>query len=146
MDGRNSYSRIRLTKSIIITKSQKQTLVEHAKKHAPNESCALLFGKEDDDSYRVVEVFFATNKDNSPINFTIPNEELIVGYQEAEKKKLEVVGIFHSHPHSEPVPSATDKRFMEINPVVWVIFSNKSESFAAYILESNIVPIAVKIV
>ncbi|MEM3065245.1 MAG: M67 family metallopeptidase [Candidatus Nitrosotenuis sp.] len=137
---------MRLTKSIIITKSQRQSLVEHAKKNAPNESCALLFGRENENSYTVEEIFFATNKDRSPINFTISNEELILGYQEAERKKLDVVGIFHSHPHSEPVPSATDRKFMQVNPVVWVIFSNKSDSFAAYLLESEVEPIAVKII
>jgi proteasome lid subunit RPN8/RPN11 len=135
-----------LEKTLFITKSQKQVLTEHARKHAPNESCALLFGKEEPNSYTIKEVFLASNTDNSPINFTISNEELLKGYQEAEQKKLDVVGIFHSHPHSEAIPSATDRKFMEINPVVWIIFSNKSDSFAAYILESGIKPVSVKIV
>lgn len=146
MDDRNSHSRIRLEKTLVITERQKQTLIEHAKKHAPNESCALLFGNEDAHTYTAREIFLTANADKSPINFTISNEELLRGYQEAEKKHLDVIGIFHSHPHSEAVPSATDRGFMEINPVVWVIYSNKSQSLAAYILESEIRTILIKTV
>lgn len=146
MDDRKGNSRISLQRSITITKSQRQLLIEHAKKHAPNESCALLFGKVSQEDYTVQEVFLTKNIDGSPINFTISNEELLRGYTLAEQKGLEVIGIFHSHPHSEAVPSATDKKFMEINPVVWVIFSNFTDGLAAYILESNIEPVAIRIV
>jgi proteasome lid subunit RPN8/RPN11 len=87
----------------------------------------------------------AKNTDNSPINFTISNEELLQGYQEAEQKKLDVIGIFHSHPYSEAIPSLTDKKFMVVNPVIWVI-SNKHDEFMAYILESSVIQVPVKIV
>lgn len=146
MDDRKGNSRISLQRSITITKSQRQLLIEHAKKHAPNESCALLFGKVSKEDYTVQEVFLTKNVDGSPINFTISNEELLRGYTLAEQRGLEVIGIFHSHPHSEAIPSDTDKKFMEVNPVVWVIFSNATDSFAAYILESKIEPLAIRIV
>lgn len=146
MDDRKGNSRISLHRSITLTKNQRQFLIEHAKKYAPNESCALLFGKINQENYTVQEVFLTKNADSSPINFTISNEELLRGYALAEQKGLEVIGIFHSHPHSEAVPSTTDKKFMEINPVVWVIFSNSTDCLAAYILESNIEPVAIRIV
>ncbi|MEW6043994.1 MAG: M67 family metallopeptidase [Thermoproteota archaeon] len=135
-----------MQRSITITKSQRQLLIEHAKKHAPNESCALLFGKVNQEDYAVQEVFLTKNVDGSPINFTISNEELLRGYTLAEQKGLEVIGIFHSHPHSEAAPSATDKKFMEVNPVVWVIFSNSTDGLAAYILESKVEPVAIRII
>lgn len=94
----------------------------------------------------VQEVFLTNNIDNSPINFTISNEELLRGYMLAEQKGLEVIGIFHSHPHSEAVPSATDKKFMEANPVVWIIFSNSTNSLVAYILESKVEPVPIRII
>lgn len=146
MDDRKGNSRIRLQRSITITNSQRQLLIEHAKKQAPSESCALLFGKVNHEDYTVQEVFLTNNVDDSPINFTISNEELLRGYMLAEQKGLEVIGIFHSHPHSEAIPSATDKKFMEINPVVWVIFSNSTNGLAAYILESKIEPVAIRVI
>jgi proteasome lid subunit RPN8/RPN11 len=130
---------------IILSKDQKEHLVRHAKKCAPSESCALLFGKDDSDTVRVSEVFLAENVENSPINFTIANEELLKGYKQAEAKKLDVIGIFHSHPHSEAIPSSTDRKFMQVNPVVWVIFSNQTNDLRAYVLESEIVSVKVKI-
>ncbi len=131
---------------LVLTKNQKEILTNHAQSSFPNESCALLFGTEDAKTCTVKEVFLADNIEKSPINFTISNEELLRGYKEAERKKLDVIGIFHSHPHSEAIPSQTDKEFMVGNPVIWMIFSNKHDEFKAYILESSIIQVPVKIV
>jgi proteasome lid subunit RPN8/RPN11 len=138
MDGRNGNSRITLQKAIILSQKQIEILTKHARNSIPNESCAILFGKMDDDQFAIKDVFLTKNMENSPVNFTISNDELIKGYQEAEKRKLDVVGIFHSHPDSEAYPSQTDKKYMEINPVPWVIFSNISGQFRAYIFDSEI--------
>ncbi len=131
---------------VILTKKQREILVNHAQSNFPNESCALLFGIEDSKTSIVKDVFLAENVEKSPINFTISNEELLKGYKEAEQKKMDVVGIFHSHPYSKAIPSLTDKEFMVGNPVIWIIFSNKYDEFKAYILESNLVQVSVKIV
>ncbi|MDH3834192.1 MAG: peptidase, partial [Nitrosopumilus sp.] len=69
---------------IILSQSDKKTLAEHAEKEKPNESCAILFGKDN----IVSEVFLTKNTEESPINFTISNEQLIEGYNVAEEKKL----------------------------------------------------------
>lgn len=136
----------RISLEIVLTEKQKEILVNHAQSNFPNESCALLFGTEDSKTSTVKDVFLAENVEKSPINFTIANDELLKGYKEAEQKKLGIVGIFHSHPHSEAIPSLTDEKFMVGNPVIWVIFSNKHDEFKAYILESKIVQVSVKIV
>ena len=125
---------------IILSQSDKKTLVEHAEKEKPNESCAILFGKDN----LVSEVFLTENIEESPINFTISNEQLIEGYNIAEEKKLKVIGIFHSHPNSEAYPSKTDKKFMHSNPVVWIIYSGINKNFKAYILESDIIEILIE--
>ena len=123
---------------ITLSKEHKETLINHAKRCAPSESCALLFGKMNPDSCMVSDVFLAENVDDSPVNFTISNEELLKGYDLAEKKKLDVVGIFHSHPTSDAIPSSTDVKFMEMNPVVWVIFSNRDDVMRAFLLDDAI--------
>ena len=128
---------------IILTESQKDTLSNHASKQNPNESCALLFGSTENDNLVVKEVFLTENTENSPVNFTVSNEQLLQGYQAAEEKKLEVIGIFHSHPDSEPYPSSTDKKFMKINPVPWIIFSGLTNDFKAYMLELDIIEIPI---
>ena len=125
---------------IILSQSDKKILTEHAENEKPNESCAILFGKNGS----VSEVFLTKNIEESPVNFTISNEQLIEGYQTAEKKGLDVIGIFHSHPNSEAFPSNTDKMFMESNPVVWVIYSGINKDFKAYLLESEIIEISIE--
>lgn len=145
MDARNRHSRINLQKSIAITKAQKNLLLEHASKCSPNESCAILFGSIENEKSIVKDVFLAENIDDSPVNFTISNEELLKAYKLAEKKNLEIVGIFHSHPDSDAFPSATDKKFMDANPVAWIISSGKSSKFKAFLLESDITEIPIVI-
>ncbi len=126
---------------LILTKAQRDILSTEAQNKKPNESCALLFGKKDNDKITVSEIYLAENIEKSPINFTISNEQLIKGYKIAEDNGLEVIGIFHSHPDSEPYPSETDKKFMEINPVAWVIFSLVTNEFKAYMYESELITI-----
>jgi proteasome lid subunit RPN8/RPN11 len=126
---------------LILTKAQRDILSTEALNKKPNESCALLFGKKDNDKIAVSEIYPAENIEKSSVNFTISNEQLIQGYKIAEDKGLDVIGIFHSHPDSEPYPSATDKKFMEINPVAWVIFSLVTKEFKAYMFESELITI-----
>lgn len=139
MDDRKSHSRVRL--QIIFSHEQIDTLVKHARANIPNESSAILFGKIEGDHFTVKDVFLTKNTQDSPVNFTISNEELIKAYEEAEKRKLEIVGIFHSHPDSNAYPSLTDQKYMEINPVPWIIFSNKNEELKAYFFDSKIIPV-----
>jgi len=139
MDGRNCKRRIDLQK-IILSESIKKILTNHAENENPNESCAILYGNDE----TVSEVFLTKNIEESPVNFTISNEQLIEGYKIAEEKKLPVIGIFHSHPNSEAYPSSTDKKFMHSNPVAWIIYSGVNKNFKAYVLESDVVEISIQ--
>ena len=84
------------------------------------------------------------NIEESPVNFTISNEQLIEAYKIAEDQNVEIVGIFHSHPNSDAFPSNTDKKFMQSNPVAWIIYSGINKNFKAYILESDSIEIPIE--
>ena len=106
----------------------------------PLECCALLVGETKIGS--LIEVVVADaisvqNLDRSSASFSIEPGELLNVYRLAEAKKLQVVGIFHSHP-SHPIPSPTDQKYMKINPVVWLIYSTTTGRFGAFIFEDNI--------
>lgn len=139
MDDWNCQRRIDLQK-IRLAESDKTILSEYSENQKPNESCAILFGKNN----QVLDLFLTENIENSPVNFTISSKQLIEAYKMAEEKKMEVVGIFHSHPDSDAYPSNTDKKFMQINPVAWVIYSGINKNFRAYLLESDIVEIPIE--
>ena len=139
MDAWNYKCRIDL-QEIILKQAEKKILSQYSENQKPNESCAILFGKNN----QVLEVFLTENIDESPVNFTISNKQLIEGYKIAEDKKMDVIGIFHSHPNSDAFPSNTDKKFMQSNPVVWIIYSGINKNFRAFILESDTIEIPIK--
>ena len=125
---------------ISLAPTQIEQLTRLARSSLPNESCAFLLGKKD----RVVEILAMQNADQSAISFSIEPQEVLRAYNVAESKKLQVIGIFHSHP-ARPAPSNTDKKFMEINPVVWLIYSTTEQKFKAYVHDSDVREVAVKI-
>ena len=125
---------------IILKQSDKKLLSQYSENQKPNEACAILFGKNNE----VLDIFLTENIDESPINFTISNEQLIEGYQLAEDKKMDIIGIFHSHPNSDAFPSNTDKKFMQSNPVAWIIYSGINKNFRAFVLESDSIEIQIE--
>jgi len=129
---------------IILTEAQKQILSNHADNEKPNESCAILFGTDNEEEIKVEKVFLTKNIDQSPVNFTISAEQRLEADKMERELQLKIIGIFHSHPDSKAYPSDTDKKFMELNPEVWIIFSGISKDFKAYVLEQEISEIPIE--
>lgn len=126
--------------SISLTAGQIEELVSIAKDVLPNESCGLLLGEND----AVVEILPMRNVDESPVTFSIESTELVDAYNLAESKGLQVIAIFHSHP-AQPSPSSTDIKFMEINPVVWLIYSTTEWRLKAYVYDEYVKEVTIKI-
>lgn len=126
--------------SISLTAGQIEELVGIAKDVLPNESCGLLLGEND----AVVEILPMRNVDESPLTFSIESTELVGAYNLAESKGLQVIAIFHSHP-AQPSPSSTDIKFMEINPVVWLIYSTTEWRLKAYVYDEYVKEVTIKI-
>jgi proteasome lid subunit RPN8/RPN11 len=100
----------------------------------------LLLGEND----AVVEILPMRNVDESPLTFSIESTELVDAYNLAESKGLQVIAIFHSHP-AQPSPSSTDIKFMEINPVVWLIYSTTEWRLKAYVYDDYVKEVTIKI-
>ena len=96
-------------------------MVEHAKKEKPLECCGLLAGKDQ----TVQEIFETQNAARSPILFSMdPKEELMV-LREIENQSMEIIAIYHSHPHTIPFPSEADVKMSFSFDVPLVIMSLK---------------------
>ena len=125
---------------ILLNQKQVDTLMQHSEKAGVTESCAMLFGIHSNQQWNVKEVFLTRNSygnntgNGSPeTNFIIAPEQLLEGYQLAEKKQLELVGIFHSHPNSVASPSNTDKKYMKVNgDIPWLSLIHISEPTRPY--------------
>jgi proteasome lid subunit RPN8/RPN11 len=79
---------------------------EHALMKYPYESCGLLVG--DREANTVVRFVPCTNIAESARVYTIDPKEHLRTELAAEDDGLEVVGVVHSHTHSEAYPSPTD--------------------------------------
>ena len=124
---------------ISLTQDQISQLAKIAKEALPNESCAFLLGRVDEEENgqsQVTEIAAMANADSSPYSFSIEPSELLKIYDDAEKRHLQVTAIFHSHP-GRPSPSGTDIKYMELNPVVWLIYSTTEENFGAHVIDDS---------
>jgi proteasome lid subunit RPN8/RPN11 len=81
-------------------------MIAHAREEAPNECCGILAGKDG----RVLQLYRATNAEQSRYRYNIDSRELFRIHRECEERDWEFVGIYHSHTDSEAYPSPTDVR------------------------------------
>jgi [CysO sulfur-carrier protein]-S-L-cysteine hydrolase len=102
----------------------------------PFEACALLIGEKSKNESIVKNILPLNNSVQSSIAFIIDSDELFNAYQKSKKMNLDVISIFHSHP-SNPYPSETDKIYMLLNPVIWVIYSTLYDTFKSFIIEKR---------
>jgi proteasome lid subunit RPN8/RPN11 len=79
-------------------------VVGHARREDPMECCGLLIGAEDE----VLESRPAGNLRQSRTAYLVDPEDHFAAIRGARAAGLAVVGGYHSHPRSRPVPSATD--------------------------------------
>ena|SRR5947209_14838953 len=79
-------------------------VVAHAREMAPAECCGVLIGRGGE----VVRAYPTRNAADRPTRFVIDPGDHFAAIRAARGQQLEVVGYYHSHPHSAPRPSATD--------------------------------------
>ena len=89
---------------MIVRRAALDAVIAHARETAPAECCGMLLGARD----VVTGTRRAGNLASDPNRFLIDPKDHIDARREARARGLDVVGFYHSHPHSAPVPSPTD--------------------------------------
>ncbi len=79
-------------------------MLGHAYDGYPLEACGLLVGR----GSNVIRFVACRNVAGSARVYTIDPKEHLHAEIAAESDGFEVIGVFHSHTHSEPYPSPTD--------------------------------------
>ena len=79
-------------------------IVAHARAEAPAECCGMLIGRD----ASIDEAVRAKNIAAGPTRFLIDPKDHIDAIRAARHRGLEVLGFYHSHPHSPAWPSPTD--------------------------------------
>ena len=88
-----------------MTSTHRDAIVATCIRALPNEGCGLLLGSADG---VVSEVVPSLNVADSAKVYEIDSKVLLHAYRRAEDEGIEVLGVFHSHTHSEAYPSPTD--------------------------------------
>ena len=79
-------------------------LEAHARAERPRECCGTLIGV----AGQVFESRRAANLSDDPNRFLLEPRAHVAALRETRRRELQVVGFYHSHPHSAPLPSPTD--------------------------------------
>ena len=81
-------------------------MAEHGLREFPNEACGLLAGRDG----LSVRFFAMRNLDASPVSYRLDPKEQLRAFDEMDDGGFDLLGIFHTHTHSEAYPSETDKK------------------------------------
>jgi proteasome lid subunit RPN8/RPN11 len=102
---------------LVIAQADYDAMLAHVQVLWPEEACGILAGQ----GAVVRQVYFVENIRHSPVAYEMDGPEQVRVMLEIETRNLELVGIFHSHPHGPPIPSATDIELAYYPEAVYVI-------------------------
>jgi proteasome lid subunit RPN8/RPN11 len=91
--------------SLSITAGHHAEMVAHALTGFPLEACGLLLGDPDGTMRRFHP---AVNAAGSSKLYTVAPRDMLVADREADDHGWQVIGVMHSHTHTDPWPSPTD--------------------------------------
>ena len=90
-----------------LTSEQRNAMIATTIRALPNEGCGLLLGTADG---VVVDVVPSPNIADSAKVYEIDPKAMLRTFRRADDEGIEVIGVFHSHTHSQAYPSPTDIR------------------------------------
>lgn len=89
---------------VTISKTHIDEMIAHAILAYPLEACGLIAGDKD-----VVKALYKTRNDAASARvYTVNPLDYLRADRDAEAKGISIIGVFHSHTHSEAYPSPTD--------------------------------------
>jgi proteasome lid subunit RPN8/RPN11 len=128
-----------------LEKHYADAMADHARGEAPNECCGILAGVNS----QVIKLFRITNSEHSPDRYSMDPRELIAAYQEIQQNRWELLGIYHSHTHTEAYPSSTDVKSAVLSQPLYFIISLNDPSRAVLrvfrIIDGTIIEIQLQI-
>jgi proteasome lid subunit RPN8/RPN11 len=126
-----------------LTEAQHGIVVGHCYDGLPDEACGLLLGPlvDGEPTGRVTEAWPCRNTDASARTFTVDPRDYLAASRAAEARGDEIVGVWHSHTHTDAYPSATDVR-QAVDPAwMYVIVSLRdgTPTLRAYRIRGGVV-------
>jgi proteasome lid subunit RPN8/RPN11 len=128
---------------VIIARGALDEIVAHARDMQPLECCGILIGRGD----RITRAVAAQNLEASPTCYLIDPRDHIRARRQAREAGDEILGFYHSHPASPPVPSARDISEASYADCVWLIvgLSGEAEARLFTIADGRSFPVALMV-
>lgn len=119
-----------------LTYAQWKLMRDHIVAQLPEEACGLI-GGVGNEARLVLPV---TNELHSPVRFRMLPQEQLEAFLRFEEAGLELIGVFHSHPHGPVTPSPSDMAewmYADVKSLIWAprlgVWSAR-----AFIMESSV--------
>src|SRR5437667_3906418 len=106
-----------------LTESQYATIIGSCYDGLPDEACGLLVGPLDAGGRPtgvITQARPCRNVDASARTYTVDPRDMLAAMRAAEASGDEIVGVWHSHTHTDAYPSATDVR-QAVDPAWWYV-------------------------
>ena len=104
-----------------LTESQYATIIGSCYDGLPDEACGLLVGPLDAHGQPtgvITQARPCRNADASARTYTVDPRDMLAAMRAAEASGDEIVGVWHSHTHTDAYPSPTDVR-QAVDPAWW---------------------------
>jgi len=107
-----------------LSHEQMQSIVNHARNEQPYEACGIIAGSVGVAS-RIIPIKNAAI--NAEYHYQMDAQELLQALKDMDSAAEEMLGVYHSHPKNEPIPSPEDVREAQLNTpnIVHIIISLK---------------------
>jgi proteasome lid subunit RPN8/RPN11 len=120
---------------LTITQLQKEKLIKLAEELVPGEVCGVIGGENG----KAKQIFPIRNISGNPFRYMMDPEGQVAAFFKIDELGLEIVAIFHSHPHSVPVPSPTDINESTYPDIPHIIIGKEDGEWAlkAYLINNQ---------
>jgi proteasome lid subunit RPN8/RPN11 len=108
--------------SLRLSHAQYEAVVSHCFDGFPDEACGLFAGPLVDaaSTGEITGVYPCRNADQSARTYTVDSRDYLRAMRDAEDRGDEIVGVWHSHTHTDAYPSPTDVR-QAVDPMWWYV-------------------------
>ncbi len=106
-----------------LKRSQADIMIDQALEGDPREICGMIGGN----GAVASKIFPTANIDESDITYQMDPKEQFAVMRTLREEKLELIGIYHSHPETDASPSMTDIKLAFYPDAYYLIISLKKK-------------------
>ncbi len=124
-----------------IDTSIQNELIRDSLRTFPDECCGFLLGRETANNRVIEEIIIVNNskEGDKRRRFEITAKDYLKAEQQADEKKLTLLGVYHSHPNHPSIPSEHDRVVAQpfFSYIIVAVKENEFVSLQSWTLNDN---------